>query len=67
VLTPMSSDSGGNCTLDIFPRLRESPADGDAITLQSPVGTFRLAENSIQWDVDAGKNYAMAFKALEAF
>ena len=31
------------------------------------VGTFRLAENQTQWDVDAAKVYGLAFKAVEAF
>ena len=66
VLTPANSDGDGNATLDIFPRLRESPADGDTITTTNPVGTFRLALNQSEWDVDAAHIFGISFKALEA-
>jgi hypothetical protein len=62
----MSSDSNGNATLDIFPRLRESPADGDAITVLNCVGTFRLAVNQTEWDLDSAFLYGLSFKCVEA-
>jgi hypothetical protein len=67
VLTQANSDGSGNATLDIFPRLRESPGDGDTITTTNCQGTFRLADNQMQWDVDAAKIYGIGFKAIEAF
>ncbi len=65
-LTPVDSDGSGHAVIDIFPRLRESPGSGDAITIHSAVGTFRLAKNTSEWDVDAAKVYGIAFSALEA-
>jgi hypothetical protein len=67
VLTTAASDANGKATLDIFPRLRESPTDFSAIITASPVGTFRLAENRVAWDIDEAKTYGIGFKALEAF
>jgi len=52
---------------DIFPRLREAPPDLSAIITASPVGTFRLAENRVAWDIDEAKTYGIGFKAVEAF
>lgn len=66
-LTTANADSSGHTTLDIFPRLRESPADGGPIVTSNCVGTFRLGENQTQWDVDAAKVYGLSFKAVEAF
>lgn len=67
VLTVVDSDSSGNATLDIFPRLRESPGNDDPLITTSAQGTFRLAANTVQWDIDAAKTYAISFKGIEAF
>jgi hypothetical protein len=66
-LTDANSDGSGNATFDIFPRLRESPADGAAITLSTTQGTFRLQDNARSWDIDEALIYGIQFKALEAF
>lgn len=49
-----NSDGSGNATLDIFPRLREAPADNAVITLTNCKGTFRLASNEQSWDFSPG-------------
>jgi hypothetical protein len=66
VLTQTNSDNNGNATLDIFPRLRESPANGDSIATSNCVGTFRLAKNDAEWDIDAARIYGISFQTLEA-
>ena len=45
VTTQVDSDSSGNATLNIFPSLREQPADNTPLTLARPRGLFRLADN----------------------
>jgi len=40
-----SSDSGGNATLTIWPSIRETPADGAALSTSAPRGLFRLQQN----------------------
>lgn len=67
-LQDVNSDGSTNATIDIFPRLRESPADNDSILLNRCVGTFRLAdnENSIL-DIGLDRyNSGFSFSAIEA-
>jgi hypothetical protein len=61
------ADAGGKATADIFPSLRESPADGKAIITTNPKGTFRLTSNRSEWDVDSAKNFGIDFAFTEAF
>jgi hypothetical protein len=66
VLTDANSDSSGNATLDIFPRLREGVSDNQPISLTSCQGTFRLPTNDRMWSVDEALIYGIDFKAEEA-
>jgi hypothetical protein len=54
-------------TLDIFPRLRESPTNGSSVVLASAVGTFRLKDNVTSFAIDVAKTYGITFNAIEAF
>ena len=59
-------DKTGAGTLDIYPSLRESPANGAAVTIgASAKGVFRLVENTVKWEVGADLNYSVAFSAEE--
>lgn len=66
VLQDVNSNGSGEATLDIFPRLRESPGDNAALTINSPKGLFRLANNSITWATDQTRVYNISFQAIEA-
>lgn len=66
-LQDVNADGTGRVTIDIFPRLREAPADGAAIVFTNARGTFRLAENLRGWDYDHQLTYGIDFKAFEAF
>jgi len=66
VLQNASSSSAGNVTLQIFPNIRETLNDGQAIVTANCVGTFRLQENATAWKVDKDKTYRISFKAQEA-
>jgi hypothetical protein len=62
------TDAGpGTVTLDIFPRLRESPANSAPLTLVNPQGCFRLDSNQNSWAIGVDKNYGLSFSAEEAF
>jgi hypothetical protein len=62
------TDQGpGVVTLDIFPRLRESPANAAPLTLTNAQGVFALAENLTSWSIDNAKLYGLSFKAMERF
>lgn len=62
----LNSDGAGNATIEIFPRLREVPLPFSPIITSSPVGQFRLADSSVEWDEDKAKIYSLGFKAIEA-
>jgi hypothetical protein len=67
-LKDVNSDGGGNAVLDIWPRLRESPADNAAVTTASTAGLFRLGTNdSAHWTVDVAQKYGLGLTAVEAF
>jgi hypothetical protein len=45
-LRNVTSDQNGNAVIDVFPRLK-AHAQGVALVLQNPVGTFRLTSNLV--------------------
>lgn len=66
VLGDVNADGSGLATLDIWPRLRESPADSDVITITSAKGTFRLSSNQFNWSEVPGVFYSLQFGIMEA-
>lgn len=61
------ADGSGQVTIDIWPRLRESPADGEGIITQSPAGLFRLASNDDDiYSSNAMEYYEISLTAVEA-
>lgn len=66
VLADADSDGSGNATLDIWPRLRASPSDNDAITVQNPLGLWRLAKNEMPYEIGGAVIFdAMQIEAIE--
>lgn len=61
-----NSDGSGNAALEIWPDLRESPADNLAVVVNNTVGIFRLAANARPWDESEGPLYGVAFSCVEA-
>lgn len=57
-------DQSGSGTLEIWPSLR-ADASGATADLTSPVGTFRLATNSVEWSVNNLAIYGITFAAIE--
>jgi len=64
-LTAAVADTAGECTLNIWPRLRTTVNDGAALTLTNPKGVFRLAEMPA-WTTNAGPLYDYSWSAVEA-
>lgn len=61
-------DSGsGTVSLDIFPNVRDLPADGAGISTANCIGTFALADPQVQWSIDAAIRFGLSFKAVEAY
>jgi len=66
VLVDADSDASGLATFDIWPALRESPADASAIVVNTAQGIWRLATSGAPWDIDSAAHYGVSFKAMEA-
>lgn len=66
VLQDADSDGSGNATFDIWPPLRESPADNDAIVVSQTKGVFRLAGPEVGWDANEISVFGVSFAAIEA-
>jgi hypothetical protein len=65
-LQAASSDSSGNATINIWPSIREQPADATSIVLNACTGLFRLATNLRQLSIDVTQLAAVSFKCEEA-
>lgn len=66
VLTDADSDGAGAATFDIWPALRESPADAAPIVVNDTRGRWRLDSTGQRWNVDEALIYGLAFRAVEA-
>lgn len=66
VLTDTNTTSGGVATLDIWPRLRTSPASGATVAVNSCVGVFRLREDEPFHTVEGPTLFHMTINAMEA-
>lgn len=66
VLTDANGDVNGHATVDVWPDLRDTYADGTPIVTASPQGTFRLADNKRGWQETVGGYYSISFSAVEA-
>jgi hypothetical protein len=61
-----NADGSGNATLSIWPSLRESPADGDALIINNTKGLWRLKSNARKWSETAARVYGIQFDIREA-
>ena len=66
VLEDVNSNSSGQATLNIFPNLRASPADGATVIVSNAKGLFRISVNEISWSVGSDSIYAVSFPISEA-
>lgn len=66
VLADANSDGSGIATLDIYPNLRQSPADNAQVTKSSPKGQWRLSSNDTNWSIDEASVYGITFACVEA-
>jgi hypothetical protein len=55
-----------NTTITIVPGLREDVADNDAVTVNQPSGTWRLADPEIEYDISTAGSYSFTFACIEA-
>ena len=66
VAVDATADGSGLATLDIWPRIRTSPANSAAIVISSTKGRWRLADNVNEYSVQIGQFYGFRFCAVEA-
>lgn len=66
VIKDVNSNGSGEATIDIWPNLRESPADNAALVLTSCKGTFRLKDNVMDWGINSARHYGIEIEAVEA-
>lgn len=66
VVAAGTANGSGEITLDIWPRLRSSPADNDPLTIASPLGQWRLDNNERSWSIDLAHIYGINFNLIEA-
>jgi hypothetical protein len=63
----VTTDTGGNATLNLFPTLRANANVGDIVTFNAPQGQFYAIGNVTQWQRDLGDIYTFGFDIVEAF
>lgn len=66
VLDDVDSDGSGNATLTVWPNLRSSPADNDAITTTNCKTQFRLSTNNVSWSSNSMQHYSLTIVAKES-
>lgn len=66
VLQDVNADGAGKAAISIWPRLRESPADGANIETAAPKLVCRLAANQAAWTIDAMRVLQTGFTFQEA-
>jgi hypothetical protein len=66
VLADANSNSSGEASLDIYPNLRSSPADGATVVVSNAKGLFRLASNETSWNINNLAFYGITFGAVES-
>ena len=64
-LTDSVADGTGAAQLDIWPRLREAPADNATVITAGCAGTFALASNVTSWSVNEMAHYGFTFAFSE--
>ncbi|MBI2235346.1 MAG: hypothetical protein HYU60_00040 [Magnetospirillum sp.] len=64
VLNDVSADGAGKATIDIWPRLRESPDDNAPVVTSNAMGVWRMVGNEAGWESDHA--VSISFQAMEA-
>lgn len=65
VLNQVDSSGGGGATLDIWPRLRYSPANDAVITVLNTRGQWRLATNVSEWTIQLAQRFTLSVHCKE--
>jgi hypothetical protein len=66
VLVDTNSNASGEATLTLFPKLRSSPSDNQAIYVNNTKGLWRLAAKEMPYEVNEASIYGITFACIEA-
>jgi len=66
VLEDIDTNASGEASISIWPDLRESPSDNQAVTVSNAKGLFRLASNESSFNINQASVYGITFGAVEA-
>jgi len=66
VLVDANTNSSGEIAVDVWPTVRTTIADDQAVFVQNTKGVFRLSENETNWSVTELAIYGMTFSVVEA-
>lgn len=56
----------GASTIDVMPPMRDAVSGSLSMDFTYPVGTWRLASNSIEWSINEASLYGFSFACVEA-
>ncbi|MEM9786796.1 MAG: hypothetical protein AAF801_09875 [Pseudomonadota bacterium] len=65
VLQDVNTNASGEYAIEIWPPASEDLNINRAIYLNDPVATWRLAGDSIGWDVNTARHYGISFNAVQ--
>jgi hypothetical protein len=64
VLTQVDTNGSGQATLTLWPSVITAPVDNATVTLTSPKGLFRLANNTASWEINNISSYGITFDCV---
>jgi hypothetical protein len=64
-LDVVASDGSGNAVFNVWPSIREQPADGAAMIFRNTAGLFRLADNARSWTADVLQLFGVSIHCAE--
>ncbi len=62
----VNTAADGSATVSTWPDVRSATTDGEAVTISSPKGLWRLNDSVARWSVDRASIYGISFTAVEA-
>jgi len=65
VLADVDSDGTGQATFDIWPNVRRTVANDEAVVVSNTKGHFRLSSSLSSWSINNSSVYGISFDAVE--
>jgi hypothetical protein len=65
VLDVANTDNTGRTSFEVWPSLREAPADGADVIFNNPKGLFRLSSNTRNYSIDTSRTSSVSFPLVE--